>query len=145
SLAPFKISQRKKWYISWVGLRGAVPILFATFPLLAGVESAPMIFNIVFFISLTSVIIQGTTLPIVAKWMGVSLPAGINRRAMHELELCDGIRSEMLEIELPEGNPFVGKRIVDLRFPRNAMITMTGRNDKYIVPRGSTILMTNDK
>src|SRR5690606_15033395 len=68
SLMFFKMQLRRRFYISWVGLRGAVPIVFATYPLLAGIEKADVIFNIVFFISVTSVVIQGTTLPIVAKW-----------------------------------------------------------------------------
>lgn len=67
SLIFFKMKLRRRFYISWVGLRGAVPIVFATYPLLAGIEKANMIFNIVFFISVTSVLIQGTTLSIVAK------------------------------------------------------------------------------
>src|SRR5690606_16023753 len=69
SLIPFKMKLRRRFYISWVGLRGAVPIVFATYPLLAGIDKASMIFNIVFFISLTSILIQGTTLSIVAKWL----------------------------------------------------------------------------
>lgn len=68
----FKEPVRNKLFISWVGLRGAVPIVFATYPLLAGAEKAHMIFNIVFFISLTSVLIQGTTLPFFAKWLKVA-------------------------------------------------------------------------
>src|SRR5690606_16093940 len=73
SLLPFKMKLRRRLYVSWVGLRGAVPIVFATYPLLAGIEKANMIFNIVFFISLTSVLIQGTTLSVVAKWLHVAL------------------------------------------------------------------------
>jgi cell volume regulation protein A len=65
--------------MSWVGLRGAVPIVFATYPLLAGIEKAPMIFNLVFFISLTSVLLQGTTIRLVAKWLGVN-PGKPNQR-----------------------------------------------------------------
>lgn len=74
ALIPFKMELRRRVYISWVGLRGAVPIVFATYPLIAGIEKAGMIFNIVFFISVTSVLIQGTTPGIVAKWLGVALP-----------------------------------------------------------------------
>jgi cell volume regulation protein A len=74
SLVFFKMKLRRRFYISWVGLRGAVPIVFATYPLLAGIDKANMIFNIVFFISVTSVLIQGTTLSIVAKWLNVALP-----------------------------------------------------------------------
>lgn len=73
ALMPFKMELRRRVYISWVGLRGAVPIVFATYPLIAGIEKAGMIFNVVFFISVTSVLIQGTTLGIVAKWLGVAL------------------------------------------------------------------------
>lgn len=69
SLAPFKMSIHRRLYISWVGLRGAVPIVFATYPLIAGVDKAQMIFNIVFFISVTSVLIQGTTLGVMARWL----------------------------------------------------------------------------
>jgi cell volume regulation protein A len=74
SLMFFRMKLRRRFYISWVGLRGAVPIVFATYPLLAGIDKANMIFNIVFFISVTSVLIKGTTLTIVAKWLNVSLP-----------------------------------------------------------------------
>lgn len=65
---------RKKLFISWVGLRGAAPIVFATYPLLAGVEYAHTIIHLVFFISASSVLLQGTTLPYVAKWLHVSVP-----------------------------------------------------------------------
>ena len=68
----FKMDWNKRWYMAWVGLRGAVPIVFATYPLLAGIEKANMIFNIVFFISVSSVLLQGTTLPLVAKWLKVT-------------------------------------------------------------------------
>ena len=144
TLLPFKLGTRVKTYVSWVGLRGAVPIVFATFPIIAGIEKAPMIFNIVFFISVTSVIIQGTTLPIVARWLGVARPEASTPENRFGLELSEGVRSEMMEVTLPDDNPFVGKRIVDLRFPRNAMITMIIRNEKYIVPRGSTELKAGD-
>src|SRR5699024_2934397 len=75
SLMFFKMRIQRRLYISWVGLRGAVPIVFATYPLLAGIEKANMIFNIVFFIALTSLLIQGTSLSVVAKWLKVSRPS----------------------------------------------------------------------
>lgn len=77
SLCFFKMTLRTRLYISWVGLRGAVPIVFATYPLLEGIDKAHMIFNIVFFISVTSVLIQGTTLTIIAKWLKIALPEKI--------------------------------------------------------------------
>lgn len=72
SLCFSKISFKEKTFISWVGLRGAVPIVLATFPLTAGIEKADMIFNIVFFVVLTSVAIQGTTVALAAKWLSTS-------------------------------------------------------------------------
>lgn len=77
STIPFKLSFKDRTMISWVGLRGAVPIILATFPLLAGIEKAEMLFNIVFFIVLTSALIQGTTIPLIAKWIGVDAPIAV--------------------------------------------------------------------
>ena len=74
ALIPFKMRLKRRFYISWVGLRGAVPIVFATYPLLAGIDKSHAIFNIVFFVSISSVLVQGTTLSIVAKWLNVGLP-----------------------------------------------------------------------
>jgi cell volume regulation protein A len=74
ALAPVKITAREKLFVSWVGLRGAVPIVLATFPLLSNVPNASFIFDLVFFIVLASVLLQGTTVPIVAQWLGVITP-----------------------------------------------------------------------
>ncbi len=144
SLLPFKLNVRKKMYLSWVGLRGAVPIVFATYPLLAGIDKAGMIFNIVFFISVTSVLIQGTTLSVVAKWLHVALPEKAKQLAPTEIFLSDNPKTAMVEIVVHSHMPAVGKRIVDMNFPNNAMIAMIKRNEKYITPNGSTIFEAND-
>lgn len=73
---PMKMSFQEKLFISWVGLRGATPIVLATFPLLAGVPKAPFLFDLVFFVVLASVLLQGTSVPLVAKWLGVIAPSG---------------------------------------------------------------------
>ena len=145
SLFPFKVQNRNRWFISWVGLRGAVPIVFATYPLLAGAEKANMIFNIVFFISLTSVLIQGTTLPMVAKWLKLTLPAQLKPRTQADLELTDGIKSLLTEIVIPEVSPVIGKQVVQLGLPKTTLISFIRRNNKYIIPTGSTVLEGNDK
>ncbi len=145
SLAFFRMKLRKRLYISWVGLRGAVPIVFATYPLLAGIEKADMIFNIVFFVSLTSVIIQGTTLPIVAKWMHVALPGRVKRRVPSDLILSDEAKTSMVEVTIPKDGHVVRKKVVDLHFPPMAIIAMIKRGDKYITPSGSTIIEAGDK
>lgn len=144
SLMFFKMNIRRRIYISWVGLRGAAPIVFATYPLLAGIEKANMIFNIVFFISVTSILIQGTTLSIVAKWLGVALPEASRKITDIEQFVLDLPKSSLKEFEvLPDYN-VVGKRIVDLDFPQSAFIIMIKRTDEFIRPGGSTTIMAND-
>jgi cell volume regulation protein A len=144
-LSFFKINNRSKLFISWVGLRGAVPIVFATYPMIAGLEKADMIFNIVFFISVTSVILQGTTLSLVADWLHVSVPEKVKRKTPLDLELSESVKSELTEIELPGDSPKVGKSIVELGFPKTALIVMINRKGKYITPNGSTVLEPQDK
>lgn len=144
SLIFFKMKLRRRFYISWVGLRGAVPIVFATYPLLAGVEKADMIFNIVFFISVTSVLVQGTTLPIVARWLHVALPQ--KAKPMTEIDqfLSDIPKNAMREIKIAPDCFAVNKQIVDLGFPKNAIIAMIKRDDNFLTPNGSTVIKEND-
>jgi cell volume regulation protein A len=145
TLIPFGMKFRNMTFISWVGLRGAVPIVFATYPLLEGVGKADMIFNLVFFISLTSVLLQGTTLARVAKWLHVVVPEKAKQRTPPDIELADIIKSELTEIIIDENCPASGKRIVDLDFPRSATIAVIKRNEKYIMPKGSTVILAGDK
>lgn len=145
SLAPFRLQNRNKWFFSWVGLRGAVPIVFATYPLLAGAEKANLIFDVVFFVSITSVLIQGTTLATVAKWLQVILPEQLKKRNQKDMELSDGIKSLLTEIVLPENSEVAGKQIVQLGLPPNTLISFIKRNGKYITPGGSTVLEPNDQ
>src|SRR5690554_817119 len=144
SLVFFKMKLRRRFYISWVGLRGAVPIVFATYPLLAGIDKANMIFNIVFFISLTSILIQGTTLSVVAKWLNVSIPSSEKTLTPSEKFLEEHPKTEMREIGIASGSKVVGQQIVDLEFPKTAIIAMIKRGDKYITPIGSTVIEADD-
>ncbi len=145
SLAGFGIQQRSKWFISWVGLRGAVPIVFATYPLVAGIEKANMIFHIVFFISLTSVLIQGTTLPLVARWLHVTLPDKVKPKTATDLHLTEGIKSELAEIILSDQSKVSGKKVIELGLPRGASIAYIKRENKYITPGGATELHPHDE
>jgi potassium/hydrogen antiporter len=145
SLAPFKVNLRSRWFLSWVGLRGAVPIVFATYPLLAGAEKANMIFDIVFFVSITSVLIQGTSLPKVAAWLKLTLPEELKKRTKTDLELSDSIKSLLTEIRIPENSSVAGKQIVQLGLPQTTLISFILRNNKYITPSGSTVIEANDK
>ena len=145
SLAFFKIKRREKLFISWVGLRGAVPIVFATFPLIAGVSKSDYIFNLVFFIVLTSVMFQATTLTVVANWLKLSVPEKLKRKSVLDIELSDDIRNELLEVEIPRNSQAVGKPIVELGFPKTSLIVLINRNDKFITPNGATEIEAGDK
>jgi len=144
-LSFFKMKNRTRWYISWVGLRGAVPIVFATYPLLAGVEKAGVIFHIVFLITITSVLLQGTTLAKVADWLHVSLPQNVKRKNKIDMLLNEGIKSELREVRLPADSSVAGKSIIELKIPRNTLIAIIEREGKFITPNGATKVAGNDK
>jgi cell volume regulation protein A len=145
SLSFFKMRLREKLFISWVGLRGAVPIVFATYPLIAGVAKADLIFHLVFFISASSVLLQGSALPLVAKWLKVTVPQKAKKISEYDMEVYDTVKSELVEIILPGNSKAIGKPIVKLKIPKSALIVLLVRDGKYIQPNGSTILEENDK
>ena len=138
------INFRKKLFISWVGLRGAVPIVFATYPLLAGVAYANTIFHIVFFISATSILLQGTTIPLVAKWLKVSVPEKLKRKFPIDIELKENTKSELMELDIPNNSPAVNKEIVQLKLPKTSHIVMIHRGNTYVTPSGDTMIQVGD-
>jgi cell volume regulation protein A len=125
-------------------LRGAAPIVFATYPMLAGVHYAGMIFNLVFFISAISVLLQGTTLPLMARLLHVSVPEKLKRKFPLDIELKEDLKSTLVEVDVPVTSPAVGKAVVDLRLPKNAMIVMIHRKDKYLTATGETTIEAAD-
>lgn len=145
ALAFFKMKLRDKLFISWVGLRGAVPIVFATYPLIAGIQKADIIFHLVFFISASSVLLQGSTLPLVARWLKVTVPKKAKKMTALDMELYDTIQSEFVEIILPGDSNAIGKAIVKLGLPKPSLIVLLVRDGKYIQPNGATILEEGDK
>jgi cell volume regulation protein A len=144
SLTFWKVGLPQRLMISWVGLRGAVPIVLATFPLVAGLTNADLYFNVVFFIVLTSVLLQGTSLPLVAKWLDLKAPHAARRE--YPLEFVPGRKagSDLIEVVIPETSEVAGKQVVDVPLPKSALIVLLGRNDDFIVPRGGTILQAGD-
>jgi cell volume regulation protein A len=134
------LNWRKKLFLSWVGLRGAAPIVFATYPLLAHVIYANTIFNLVFFISAISVLLQGTTLPIMAKWLHVSVPEKLKRKFPLDIELKEDLKSTLVEVDVAPNSPAIGKAVVDLRLPKSAMIVLIHRNGKYLTATGETVI-----
>jgi cell volume regulation protein A len=144
ALAPFRMQWRKVVMVGWVGLRGAVPIILATFPLLAGIPEAKNIFNLVFFVVLTSVLIQGSTIPQMARWLRVAAPLPARRRSPLVFEPTEGIRGDLVEIDLPAGSPGVGRRLVNLGLPPGTLMVLIGREQRFFVPDGSTVLEAGD-
>ncbi len=145
SMIPFRMNFRCRVFISWVGLRGAVPIVFATYPLIAGVEKANLIFNIVFFISITSVLTQGTTMQLIGKWLNLILPENVRPRTLVDMERFESIKSYMHEIVIPESSAAAGREIVEIGFPKTANISIIQRGGKFLTPNGSTVIEANDK
>jgi cell volume regulation protein A len=143
-LLPFKISLRKKAMVSWVGLRGSVPIILATFPFMAGIQQADTIFNIVFFIVIASVLIQGTSIPVISKMLKLDAP-WVNRASYPiEFEKKEGIDAELTDIIVPYNSEAAGKMIRDLNVPEKCLIMLISRNDKFIIPSGSTVIEGGD-
>ncbi len=140
-----KMSLREKTMVSWLGLRGAVPIILATFPLLAGLPRADTIFNIVFFIVLTSVLLQGTSITLVAKWLKVDLP--ISTKPQYPLEFmpaCD-LKSELVEMTVPHQTVVVGKQIGELGLPQGVLFVLISRGEECFILNGGTILNADDQ
>jgi cell volume regulation protein A len=140
-----KLDIWQKSMVSWVGLRGSVPIILATFPLVAGVPNAELIFNLVFFIVLTSVLLQGTSIPIVAKILKVDAPAPIKVDYPIEMTNAGAITSDLVEVEVPEHSAIDGKAIIDAGLPQGALVVLLSRNKEFIVPSGSTVIHAGDK
>ena len=145
-LIPFrKMSIKAKHYVSWVGLRGAAPILFATYPLTSNVECGQAIFNIVFFVTLVSLLVQGTTVPKVAKWLGLAGESRPQKKlSTFDLEFSDEIKSSTSELTLTKEHLSHGSRVMDMPIPSNTLIVMVKRYDHYFVPTGSTVLEVGD-
>jgi len=144
SLAFFKVKFKSKVFISWVGLRGAVPIVFATFPMVAGLEKADLIFNIVFMVTLVSIMLQGTTISKMAKWLGVEDTTVKMLTKARAIEFSDESKTESAEIHLHENSQGVGQKLYQLKLPKNTLVVMIIRDDNYFVPEGSTQLEAGD-
>lgn len=145
ALLPFQVSFNRKVMISWVGLRGAVPIIFATYPLVAGVEQAPLIFNIVFFTVIISVVLQGTTLPVMAKWLNLERPESARPPSLYELEISDELRGELRRLYVPAGSAAVGRNMIGLHFPLGVLTTRIERHGVHIFPSGTTRIEPEDR
>lgn len=148
TLLPFRnMSANDKLFISWGGVRGAVPIIFAIMTLVSDVPSARTIFNIVFFCTLVSLLLQGTTLPFMAKRLKVEDSGKKAAKALEEfdVEFADEIKSNTVEITVTERLLTNGNMLMNLSMPDKTLVVMVKRKEKYFVPTGKTLLKVGDK
>ncbi len=143
-LLPFNMNMREKVMVAWVGLRGSVPIILATFPFMAGIPQADTIFNIVFFVVVSSVFIQGTSIPILSKMLKLDIPLAYKMNYPIEFEKTADIDAELIDVIVPFDSEVVGKRISDLNIPKKCLIVLICRNGKFVIPSGSMVIESGD-
>ena len=142
-MAPFRsFTFSARSYISWVGLRGAVPIIFALYPITNGIENAEYIFNVVFLVTIVSLLIQGTTVSGMANLLGLSYD---EPESTFKLTVPDHIRSEFSEIGVTASMLHNGDTLKDIQLPGHTLVVLVCRDDKYFVPKGHTQLKSGDK
>ena len=144
-LLPFKgITNRARVFISWVGLRGAVPIIFATYPVIAQIPGSNQLFNIVFFITLLSLTIQGMTISKMARWLKLDLPEEKEGNEFG-VELPEGIDTHLDDITLTEDMLSTGNRLADMNIPKGTLVMLIKRGNEFIIPNGQIELHAGDK
>ena len=144
-LLPFKgMSNRARWFVSWVGLRGAVPIIFATYPVVAEIPGSQQIFNIVFFITLLSLIIQGMTISTGARILHLDLPQEKEGNEFG-VELPDEIDSQLMDQTLTAEMLKNGNRLADMDIPKGTLVMLVKRGNEFIIPNGQVELYEGDK
>ncbi len=144
-LLPFsKMKLNSKLFVSWVGLRGAVPIIFATYPVVANVEGSNQIFNIVFFITILSLVIQGTTISYVAKLLHLDMPLEKTGNDFG-VELPEEIGTDLRDLELTDEILEKGNRLMDMNIPKGTLVMLVKRGEEFLIPNGTMRLHTGDK
>jgi len=138
-----RMNLREKTMIAWTGLRGAAPIILALFPLLAGVPQAELMFNLVFFIVLTSVLIQGPSIPLVARWLKVESPPSREARGKQKPSTAS-IKDDLVELRIHPSSLSVGKQLVELGLSEEAVILLIRREHLHFIPNGNTVLQAKD-
>lgn len=143
-LAPFRYSLREMVYVAWIGLRGAVPIILGTFPVLAGVDGADRVFNLVFFIVVVSSLIPGATIRPVTRWLGLGLPQQPTPTAALEMNSIDPLVGELVSFYIRPSLAVCGAKLAEIEVPANAAVVLVVRNGQLLAARGSTRLDPGD-
>jgi cell volume regulation protein A len=139
-----RFNWREKVMVSWAGLRGAVPIILATYPFVVHIPRASAIFNLVFFVTFISVLLQGATIPLVARLLKVDTPLKEKFRFPIEFNPMKNLRNKVVEITVPADSPNIGKALLDLSLPKEVLIILIERAGDVVMPRGGTHLSGGD-
>ena len=145
-MLPFgkKVTLKSRLFVSWVGLRGAVPIIFATYPVVEQVPGADAIFNIVFFITIVSLVIQGTTVSHMSRWLGLSMPMPKTGNDFG-VELPEEIGSDLRDLTVTAELLANGNTLKEMNIPQGTLVMIVKRGDAYLVPNGQLQLELGDK
>jgi cell volume regulation protein A len=143
-LAPFRYPWREKLYIGWVGLRGAVPIVLATYPVLVGAAGADRIFHLVFFIVVANALVPGATVAWVTRRLGLQQAEPPAPQAVLAIESRLPLEGELISFYIDEAVVVSGVELRDLDFPEGSSVTLIVRGNRLIPPRGSTTLRPGD-
>ncbi|MEW9554103.1 potassium/proton antiporter [Nonomuraea sp. NPDC050783] len=138
------VSWRDQAFLSWAGLRGAIPIVLATIPWAAGVQGSKEIFNQVFVIVIVFTLLQGPTLPFVARVLGVTAPGEAHDLSVEAAPL-EELKADLLHVKVPPGSRLHGVEIFELRFPAGAQVTLIVRDGKSFVPDNTTRIRSADQ
>ena len=142
-MSPFKYTRKEKFFMSWAGLKGAVPIIFSTNAITAGIDNSQVIFNMVFYMVVFSVMIQGMTLKPLAKYLGLLDPVSEADADTIDLEELEEL--SLKKLYLDRKSEYINKEIRELNLPKSMHIISIRRGDEDITPRGDVILKAGDK
>jgi cell volume regulation protein A len=144
-LLPFrKMTGRARMFVSWVGLRGAVPIIFATYPVVAGIPDSNQLFNIVFFITLLSLVFQGMTIASGARMLHLDLPQEKEGNEFG-VELPEEIDTRLMDQTLTSEMLVNGNKLKDMNIPKGTLVMLIKRGNEFIIPNGQMELHEGDK
>lgn len=143
-LAPFRYRATEIAYIGWVGLRGAVPIILSTIPVLAGAPGAQRLFDLVFFIVVVNALVPGATVARVTRRFGLDEGEAPPPPALLHIESMQPLGGELMSFYIDEMLAVAGASLADLPFPEGAAVTLILRDDKLLPPKGSTVIMPGD-
>jgi cell volume regulation protein A len=148
SAFPFRFTRKELAFMSWVGLKGAVPITLATFPLMLGTPErplqAPLLFDVIFFVVVVSAVIQGTSLAPVARWLGLQRPRDPEPPVTLEINSLRHVQGEIVDYAIGEDSRAAGRMVKDLALPEGAVIALIARGEQIVPPQGTTCIHAGD-